>query len=91
MCTLTTYVFLKPSSPKGKEGVLERRRLLACSLAQMERLAPGIARRALAALVLFVGKRYYLRPISAGTPAGLLEQSRRLYLEHRRLSLLLGA
>ena len=41
------------------------------------RLGAWTARKALAALVLFVGRRYYLRPISApGPPEGLLEQPR---------------
>ena len=43
---------------------------------QLERALALLERRkALAALVLFVGRRYYLRPISAGTPAGLLERA----------------
>ena len=40
-------------------------------------------RKALAALVLFVGRRYYLRPISYGTREALLERLQPL--ERRRL------
>ena len=80
----------RPQASGTREALMER------ALAHLER-----QQGSLAVLVLFVGRRYYLRPIilwnarSAigteppalpGTPAGLLEQSLRLYLERAKRS-----